>query len=211
MITKEQLLEGSPEAQLCLACSKLTTYVKDEEGWHINRCGLKSPENFRRIHIIGGPGSGKTTLAREIKAYLGIEAYELDKIAFTGRDYEERPYQDRQADIHEILSHPAWITEGLFVRWTDELLARANIVVWLDNMNWQRGFRRITRRFVNLAISEARRRHGWERSAFSRLCQTYETTCPGLFLKPSLLWRISFRFDGPDRKSSNNRGIFKTL
>ena len=165
MITKEQLLEGSPEAQLCLACSKLTTYVKDEEGWHINRCGLKSPENFRRIHIIGGPGSGKTTLAREIKAYLGIEAYELDKIAFTGRDYEERPYQDRQADIHEILSHPAWITEGLFVRWTDELLARANIVVWLDNMNWQRGFRRITRRFVNLAISEARRRHGWERFA----------------------------------------------
>ena len=163
MVTKERLLDGSPEAQLCLACSKLTTYVGDEEEWHKMRCGLKSRENFSRIHIIGGPGSGKTTLAREIAAYLGTEVHELDQVAFTGLDFDERPFSDRVAAIHGIATRPAWITEGLFVRWTDELLARANIVVWLDHVNWQRGFWRITRRFVNSAVREARKRHGWER------------------------------------------------
>ncbi len=163
MVTKVRLLDGALEARLCSACSKLTAYVDDKEEWHKNRCGLKSRENFTRIHIIGGPGSGKTTLAREIKAYLGIEVHELDQIAFTGQDYKERPFSDRVAAIHEIASQPAWITEGLFVRWTDELLARASIVVWLDHVNWQRGFWRITRRFVSLAIGEAKKRHGLER------------------------------------------------
>jgi adenylate kinase family enzyme len=163
MFTKERLLDGSPDAQLCPACCRIATYIDDKEEWHQDRCGLKSRENFSRIHIIGGPGSGKTTLAREITAYLGIEVHELDQVAFTGEDYEERPFQDRVAAIHGIAEHPAWITEGLFVRWTDELLARASIIVWLDHVNWQRGFWRITRRFVNLAVNEAKKRNGWER------------------------------------------------
>jgi adenylate kinase family enzyme len=163
MITKEQLWEGSTEAQLCLACSKLTTYVSDEEEWHRKRCGIKNRENLSRIHIIGGPGSGKTTLAREIGAHLGIEAHELDQIAFTGRDFEERPFQDRVAAINRIASCPTWITEGLFVRWTDELFARANVIVWLDHVNWERGLWRIARRFVKSAIREVQKRRGLER------------------------------------------------
>ena len=156
-------MEGATEAQRCMACSKLITYVSDEEEWHKTRCGIQSRENFSRIHIIGGPGSGKTTLAKELAVYLGIEAHELDQIAFTGRDFEERPYPDRIAAIHEIASRPAWITEGLFVRWTDELLAEASIIVWLDHVNWERGFWRITQRFVKSAVREAKKRHGLER------------------------------------------------
>lgn len=163
MMTKERLMEGSTEARLCLACRKLATYVSDEEDWHKERCGFRNRENFTRIHIIGGPGSGKSTLAREIGTYLGIETHELDQIAFTGRDFEERPYTDRVAAIHQIASQPAWITEGLFVRWTDELLAGASIVVWLDHVNWEKGILRITRRFVKSAIQEAKKRQGLER------------------------------------------------
>ncbi len=163
MIRNERLMEGSTQAQLCLACSKLTTYVSDEEEWHKNRCGLKSRDNFSRIHIIGGPGSGKTTLAREIGTYLGIETHELDQIAFTGRDFEERPLPDRVAAIYRIAGQPTWITEGLFVRWTDELFAQANIIVWLDHVNWEKGIWRITRRFVNAALWEAKKRQGLER------------------------------------------------
>ncbi len=165
MVTDEQIIKETAEAQLCLACSKLTTYIGDEEEWHKERCGIRSKENFSRIHIIGGPGSGKTTLAREISSYLGTKVYELDQVAFTGRDFEERPIAERVAAIHEITNRSAWITEGLFVRWTDELLAQANIVVWLDHVNWQRGIWRITRRFVRSAINEAKKRQGLERYA----------------------------------------------
>jgi adenylate kinase family enzyme len=163
MITNEQIMKVPTDAQLCLACSKLTTYINDEEKWHKQRCGIQDRENFRRIHIIGGPGSGKTTLARVIANYLEIGVHELDQIAFTGQDFEERPFADRVAAIHGIANGPAWVTEGLFVRWTDELLARASIIVWLDHVNWQRGIWRITRRFVSSAVSEAKKRHGLER------------------------------------------------
>jgi adenylate kinase family enzyme len=163
MITKEPLLEGAAEAQQCPACSKLITYVPDEEEWHKNRCGIQKRENFGRIHIIGGPGSGKTTLARQLAIALGIETHELDQIAFTGRDYEERPISERIAAIHEIATHSTWITEGLFVRWTEELLDQASIIVWLDHVNWERGIWRITQRFVKSAVREAQKRHGLER------------------------------------------------
>jgi hypothetical protein len=95
--------------------------------------------------------------------YLGIEIHELDQIAFTGLDYLERPFFDRVADIARIASRPAWITEGLFVLWTDELLERATMIVWLDHVNWERGILRITRRFVGFAIREAKRRQGPQR------------------------------------------------
>jgi len=165
MITNERLIENSTEAQLCLACGKLAPYITDEKEWHRKRCGIKNRENLSRIHIIGGPGSGKTTLARELGAYLGIEVHELDQVAFTGRDFQERPFPDRVAAIDAIADRPAWITEGLFVRWTDELLAHAKMIVWLDHVSWQRGFFRITRRFVESAVREAKKRQGLQRFA----------------------------------------------
>ncbi len=163
MITKEPVMDELAGPQRCSACSQLPPYILSEEEWHQNRCGLKSPENFSRIHIIGGPGSGKTTLARQIGAYLGIETYELDHIAFTGPDFMERPFPARLADIHQIATGPAWISEGIFVQWTEELLAQANIIVWLDNVRWERGIWRITRRFFHLAAHEAQQRQGLQR------------------------------------------------
>jgi hypothetical protein len=157
---KNQPMQGLAEMEQCSACSILAEYVINDIDWHQKRCGLQSRENLMRIHIIGGPGSGKTTLARKISSYLGIEAHELDQIAFTGRDFEERPLQDRVTAINRIASCPTWITEGLFVRWTDELFARANVIVWLDHMNWERGLWRITRRFAKSAINEAKKRRG---------------------------------------------------
>ncbi len=57
-------MSGVVGQQPCSACSKLTAYVVDEEAWHQQRCGKMDQNKLMRIHIIGGPGSGKTTLAR---------------------------------------------------------------------------------------------------------------------------------------------------
>ena len=76
----------------------------------------------KRLHIIGGPGSGKSTLARRLGVQLNLPVFELDTIAFQGLDFDERPLEARRQAIREIAAQPAWITEGIFVGWVDELL-----------------------------------------------------------------------------------------
>lgn len=165
MSIRERGMDGVAESTLCPACSKLTPYIVSQEEWHQTRCGLKGNVNFNRIHIIGGPGSGKTTLARNIGTYLDIKTFELDQIAFTGQDFAERPFSERVADISTIANRSAWVTEGLFVHWTDDLLENARIIVWLDNVNWQRSILRIARRFVQSALHEAKKRRGLQKFA----------------------------------------------
>lgn len=146
----------------CAACSKIEDYVLDQ-GWHQKRCGLASRKNLMRIHIVGGPGSGKTTLASEIAAHLGVEVYELDKIAFTGPHYVERPLMERLADVDLIAQGPSWVTEGLFLLWTDKLLSAADVIVWLDHVRWRRSVWRVTQRFIASALREVKDRRGLEK------------------------------------------------
>lgn len=88
--------------------------------------------HLARIHIIGGPGSGKTTLARQIAGTTGAPLYELDNIGYENGAGTRRPLHAKLADLHDIAGQPAWISEGIFLWWTDELLHRADMIVWLD-------------------------------------------------------------------------------
>jgi adenylate kinase family enzyme len=95
-------------------------------------------EKVQRIHIIGGSGSGKTMLARQVAASLGIPFYHLDEIYFGSDSYfkEEmethRPLDARLDDVCYIAAQAAWVTEGNYLWWTEELLRRADIIIWLD-------------------------------------------------------------------------------
>ena len=129
----------------------------------------------RRIHVIGGPGSGKSTLARELGASLGIDVFELDRIAFEGVHFAVRPLEQRLAEIHAIVARPEWITEGVHLGWTDELLHDAEVIVWLDYLTWWRGAIRILRRFGVHAVAEAQAQPGHRKFAVAR----------GLFAEPS--------------------------
>lgn len=118
---------------------------------------------LHRIHIIGGPGTGKSTLARQLGAILNLPVYELDTIAFEGLDFHMRPALIRAADVHQIAQQPEWITEGIFVGWISELLDRADVIVWLDGVPWHRAMTRIAARFVRSGWTEMRRRRGIEK------------------------------------------------
>lgn len=155
-----EAITGTMKGETCPACSGLAAYVDNEIQWHNARCGLANRERLSRIHIVGGPGSGKTTLAHEIGTRLGIPVHELDSIAFTGPDYAERSLSERLAEISTIASHPAWIAEGFFVLWTDQLLESADMIIWLDNVSWERSMWRTIRRFIRSALQEVKRRHG---------------------------------------------------
>jgi shikimate kinase len=79
---------------------------------------------------MGGAGSGKTTLAREISARLGCPCYHLDQIGWGLEG--KRSLASRLADVEQIVVQPAWVSEGAFLWWTDSLMKTADVIVWLD-------------------------------------------------------------------------------
>lgn len=118
----------------------------------------------RRIHLIGGPGSGKTSLSVRIAARTGLPVHHLDDVARVGGGTGPlRPAEERAPLVERILASDAWITEGVHVGWTERFLERAELVVWLDYVSWPTATRRIVRRFVGGALREVRTRRGRER------------------------------------------------
>src|SRR5687768_2710628 len=87
---------------------------------------------MRRVHIMGGQGSGKTTLARRVAALLDTPVYEMDWIGWERETGRERTEEEKLERVHAIAAGEAWVTEGTMLGWTDPLLRAADTVVWLD-------------------------------------------------------------------------------
>jgi hypothetical protein len=118
----------------------------------------------RRIHVMGGQGSGKTTLAARLHSATGLPVHELDRIArIGGGSGPRRPAAERDAMVANIAAGDAWITEGVHLGWTGPLLARAEAIVWLDHVTPGRASARMLRRFLAGGWHEFRTRRGRER------------------------------------------------
>ena len=104
-----------------------------------------------RIHIIGGAGSGKTTLACTLGARLDLPVYHLDEIYLEQGSQVESLLDSLFADVHRIAAQSAWITEGIYLWWTDELLRTADAIIWLD-IPWRRAAWRLIARYVRTGL-----------------------------------------------------------
>jgi hypothetical protein len=85
-----------------------------------------------RLHIIGIPSSGKTTLADGLAPLIGGPHHALDSLAFVDERWTLRPVAERDAMVAQILKEPSFVTEGGFLGWTEGLLAAADHIIWLD-------------------------------------------------------------------------------
>jgi hypothetical protein len=98
----------------------------------------------QRIYIIGGGGSGKTTLGRQVARTLGLDLTELD--GSSGAGIRARGSR--------------WVIEGIFVWGTAVWLERADLIVWLD-LSWRVACRRILTRHLRLTAAGANPHRGW--------------------------------------------------
>lgn len=132
----------------------------------------------RRVHIVGGPGSGKTTLARRLAAAGTRPVYDLDAVAYEAGAGPKRPLALRLADARRIAADPAWITEGIYLWWTDDLLREADAIVWLD-LPWRVAARRIVARHARSSLAGTNRHRGFRKlAAFLRSTRRYHLAPP---------------------------------
>jgi hypothetical protein len=118
----------------------------------------------RHIHIVGGPGSGKTSLATQLAGRTGLSVHHLDNIArIGGGNGPVRSEEERTLLVDAIVAQDGWITEGVHLLWTEPFLERADVIVWLDYVSWRRATGRIVRRFMPGAVTEMRQRRGFTR------------------------------------------------
>lgn len=86
---------------------------------------------MHRILIIGCCGAGKTTLARELGARLGLEPVHLDRLWWRP-GWRERGREEFDAELAELLRRPEWILDGNFQRTLPERLKFADTVILLE-------------------------------------------------------------------------------
>lgn len=85
---------------------------------------------MRRIAVLGCGGAGKTTLARELGARLGIEVVHGD---FLGRVGDVRAQGDEWRRLEQgVLARDEWILDAMRLSSLDARLARADTAIFLD-------------------------------------------------------------------------------
>ena len=88
-------------------------------------------KDVKRIAIVGGPGTGKTTLAQKLSEILKLPALHLDSVNFK-RNWEKIDDKTRDSIILEKAKEEYWIIDGNYVGTLPKRLERADLVILLD-------------------------------------------------------------------------------
>ncbi len=84
-----------------------------------------------RILILGRTGSGKTTLARELAAALGVPHVELDALYF-GPNFSTVSLPILRERTSAAIAGDRWVTDGNKKAVRDLVWPRADTIIWLD-------------------------------------------------------------------------------
>jgi adenylate kinase family enzyme len=86
---------------------------------------------MRRVSVVGSTGSGKTTLAAQLAARIGVPHIELDAIDW-GPDWTPLDAETLAARVGDATNGDGWVCDGNYSGVRPIVLERADTIVWLD-------------------------------------------------------------------------------
>ena len=88
-------------------------------------------KNMNKISIIGGPGTGKTTLGDNLSKELKIPVYHLDGIHHL-ENWKTRDSKERDEIILKIIEESKWIIDGTYKSTLEERVKSSDMVIFLN-------------------------------------------------------------------------------
>lgn len=85
----------------------------------------------QKICIFGCPGSGKSTLCKELSSLLNLDAYHLDNI-YWKPNWVSICKDEFDAELHKIMIKDNWIIDGNYNRTLDLRLENSEFIIYLD-------------------------------------------------------------------------------
>lgn len=86
---------------------------------------------YNRISVIGGPGTGKTTLSNALSEKYNIPVTHIDGIHHL-KNWEVRDKSERDKIILDIVSKYKWIIDGTYHDTLTQRLEKSDFIIWLD-------------------------------------------------------------------------------
>jgi adenylate kinase family enzyme len=86
---------------------------------------------MEKIAIIGSPGAGKTTLARNLNRILKIKVYHLDRL-FWKSGWQSIDGPTRIDTMQNLIREKQWIIEGTYLYSSVPRLDEADTIIFLD-------------------------------------------------------------------------------
>lgn len=88
-------------------------------------------KNINKISIIGGSGTGKTTLATNLGNELKIPVYHIDGIHHL-QNWKIRDKEERDKIILEKVNECKWIIDGTYSSTLKQRLENSDLIIYLD-------------------------------------------------------------------------------
>lgn len=90
---------------------------------------------INRISIVGGSGTGKTTLSDSMGKELNIPVYHLDGMNYN-KNWQARDTEERDKMILEKVNKKKWIIDGTYGTTLKQRLDNSDFVIYLDYSSW---------------------------------------------------------------------------